>query len=120
MVKEQGLAGTRRDTAFLKHLLQQVGRFGPQGTGPFFASLAAQQNAGRWGQLQIGGLQTRYLANARTGVEHEAQQGKVAAAKPSRAVDGTQHGLDFIEGQIMDLSGGASLEGNAQNPLDLD
>jgi hypothetical protein len=32
-------------------------------------------------QLQIGDLQTRYLDNARTGVEHEPQQGKVAGGQ---------------------------------------
>ena len=119
MIKEQGSGGTRRDTAFLKHLLQQVGRLGPEGTGPFFASLSAQHNAGRWGQPQVGSLQTRNLANARTGVEHEPQQGKVAATGAGRTVDRAQHRLDFIGGQMLDLPGGASLEGNAQDALDL-
>jgi len=113
MVEEQSHRGTRRDTAFLKHLLQQVGRLGPQGTGPFFAALAAQHNTGRWGQLQIGGLQSRNLADARPAVEHEAQKGKVAAAEAGRAVDGTQHSPDFVEGQMLDFPGSASLEGNA-------
>jgi hypothetical protein len=82
MVKEQGSRGTRRETAFLKHLLQQVGRLGAQGTSPFLCVLAAQHDAGRWGQLQVDALQTRNPANARTGVEHEAQQGQSRRPEP--------------------------------------
>ena len=61
-------------------------------------------------QVKIGGLQTDDFTDAGTGVEHQAQQRKVALAILAVHVHGFEHRLDLGKVQMFDLAGAGALE----------
>jgi hypothetical protein len=72
-VEEQSHGLAQLDSAFFNYLLQEMRSLGPKWTDPFFAPFAPQHDTGGRCQPQIGPPQASDLADAFTGVEHQAQ-----------------------------------------------
>ena len=117
VVEEHGDRLRWRHASLFQQAAQQLRLRGPERTDPFFATLAAQEQAGRTGQSQIARLERDDLTDTGTSIEHEVQQREVPAAVPAGAVNDAQHGLDFSEVQMLDFPRASAFEGHAQDPL---